>query len=142
MALKRLVIAISASVFNFDQQQSQEVGCDDFLPKPVQESDLLEKLQVHLNLEWIYEEIRDERQAANQADSSSETQNQKLITPPTEELNILIDLAMRGDLRGIIEQTTRLEALDRQWIPFATHLRQLAKAFKGKQVLEFLKHSV
>ncbi|MBW4546311.1 MAG: AAA family ATPase [Symplocastrum torsivum CPER-KK1] len=135
-----VVIAISASVFNFDQQQSREVGCDDFLPKPVQESDLLEKLRLHLKLEWIYEETRDERQAANQANSSSETQNQELIPPPIKELDILIDLAMRGDLRGIIEQITRLEALEPQWIPFTNHLRQLAKAFKSKQVLEFLKH--
>jgi CheY-like chemotaxis protein len=135
-----VVIAISASVFNFDKQQSREVGCDDFLPKPVREPELLEKLRVHLNLEWIYEETIEERQAANQANLNSEIQNQKLITPPLEELDTLIDLAMRGDLRGIIEQTTRLEALDRQWIPFASHLRKLAKAFKGKQVLEFLKH--
>jgi CheY-like chemotaxis protein/anti-sigma regulatory factor (Ser/Thr protein kinase) len=135
-----VVIAISASVFNFDQQQSREVGCDDFLPKPVRESDLLEKLRLHLKLEWIYEETRDERQAANQANSSSETQNQELIPPPIKELDILIDLAMRGDLRGIIEQITRLEALEPQWIPFTNHLRQLAKAFKSKQVLEFLKH--
>jgi CheY-like chemotaxis protein len=135
-----VVIAISASVFNFDQQQSREVGCDDFLPKPVRESDLLEKLRLHLKLEWIYEETRDERQAANQANSSSETQNQELIPPPIKEVDILIDLAMRGDLRGIIEQITRLEALEPQWIPFTNHLRQLAKAFKSKQVLEFLKH--
>ncbi|HEY9845850.1 MAG TPA: ATP-binding protein, partial [Candidatus Caenarcaniphilales bacterium] len=40
------VIAISASVFDFDQQQSREVGCDDFLPKPVREADLLDKLGV------------------------------------------------------------------------------------------------
>jgi signal transduction histidine kinase/FixJ family two-component response regulator len=135
-----VVIAISASVFNFDQQQSREVGCDDFLPKPVRESDLLEKLRLHLNIEWIYEETIEGRQAANQANSSSETQNQKLIPPPIKELDTLIDLAMRGDLRGIIEQITRLEALDQQWIPFTTHLRQLAKSFKSKQVLEFLKH--
>ena len=30
-----VAIAISASVFDFDRQQSQAVGCDDFLPKPV-----------------------------------------------------------------------------------------------------------
>jgi signal transduction histidine kinase/FixJ family two-component response regulator len=135
-----VVIAISASVFNFDQQQSREVGCDDFLPKPVRESDLLEKLRIHLNLEWIYEKTIEERQAANQANSSLKTQNQKLIPPPIKELDTLIDLAMRGDLRGIIEQIARLEALDQQWIPFTTHLRQLAKSFKSKQVLEFLKH--
>lgn len=52
-----VVIAISASVFDFDQQQSREVGCDGFLPKPVRETELLEKLQVHLGLEWVYEQV-------------------------------------------------------------------------------------
>jgi hypothetical protein len=46
---------------------------------------------------------------------------------------------MRGDLRGIVERAARLEALDQQWVPFAAHLRQLAKGFKEKQILEFVK---
>jgi hypothetical protein len=29
--------------------------------------------------------------------------------------------------------------LDQKWVPFTTHLRQLAKGFKGKQIREFLK---
>jgi hypothetical protein len=61
------------------------------------------------------------------------------VAPPPEEIATLLDLAMRGDLRGIVKQAARLETLDRQWVPFATHLRQLAKGFKGKQILEFLK---
>ena len=150
-----VVIAISASVFDFDQQQSREVGCDDFLPKPVREADLLEKLRVHLGLEWVYEEsgvsaaqtnvlcgtvqpsgiTNQEQPTTHDAQQTSP----KLIAPPAEELAVLLDLAMRGNLRGIAEQATRLEALNEQWIPFATHLRQLAKGFKGKQILEFLK---
>lgn len=61
------------------------------------------------------------------------------MAPPAEEIATLLDLAMKGDLRGIVKQAERLEALDQQWVPFATHLRQLAKGFKGKQIREFLK---
>jgi hypothetical protein len=46
---------------------------------------------------------------------------------------------MRGDLRGITQRAAKLEELDQRWVPFANHLRQLAKDFKGKQILEFLK---
>jgi CheY-like chemotaxis protein len=49
------IIASSAFVFNYDRQQSQEAGCNDFLPKPVQASELLEILQRHLNLVWVEE---------------------------------------------------------------------------------------
>ncbi|HEY9634235.1 MAG TPA: AAA family ATPase [Coleofasciculaceae cyanobacterium] len=144
-----VVISISASVFALDQQQSQEVGCNDFIAKPIREAELLEKLQVHLGLEWVYEQkdeverIKDEVERTKDGNISLHTSDFALegaiVAPPAEELAVLLDLAMRGDLRGIVEQATRLEALDQQWVPFATHLRQLAKSFKGKEILYFLK---
>ena len=132
-----VVIAISASVFDFNQQQSQDVGCDDFLPKPFREADLLEKLRVYLGLEWVYEEGT----VAKATDSQGERKavEDSIVAPPAEEVAALLDLAMRGDLRGIAKRAASLEELDRQWVPFATHLRQLAKDFKGKQIREFLK---
>jgi hypothetical protein len=48
-------------------------------------------------------------------------------------------MARRGDLRGLAKRATQLEELNPQWVAFATHLRQLAKEFKGKQIREFLK---
>ncbi|KAB8317044.1 response regulator [Tolypothrix campylonemoides VB511288] len=133
-----VVIAISASVFDFDHQQSREVGCDGFLPKPVREADLLEKVRVHLGLEWVYEEIDTKVQLSSE-NSGLSTQD-TLVVPPAQEVATLLDLAMRGDLKGIIQETTRLEELDQQWVPFATHLRQLAKSFKGKQIRQYLKN--
>jgi signal transduction histidine kinase/DNA-binding NarL/FixJ family response regulator len=49
-----VVIAFSASVLEFDQRLSQAAHCDDFLPKPIHEPALLQKLQAHLGLEWVY----------------------------------------------------------------------------------------
>ncbi|HEY9709486.1 MAG TPA: ATP-binding protein, partial [Oculatellaceae cyanobacterium] len=131
-----VVIAVSASVFNFNQQQSREVGCDDFLPKPVRETELLEKLQVYLGLEWIYEEMD-----ATDTDSSQEQESlrESIVAPPAGEIAALFDLAMRGDLRGILERAAHLEALDKQWVPFATQLRQLAQDFEDEKILEFVK---
>ncbi len=140
-----VVIAISASVFDFNQQQTREVGCDAFVPKPFREAELLEKLRGNLELEWVYDESEVRSQEPGVIDKKQRTTdngqltNSKLIAPPPEELAVLLDLAMRGNLKGIGEQAARLEELDKQWVPFATHLRQLAKGFKGKQILEFLK---
>ncbi|HEY9665610.1 MAG TPA: AAA family ATPase [Coleofasciculaceae cyanobacterium] len=139
-----VVIAISASVFDFDQQQSLDVGCNGFLPKPIREVELLETLRVHLGLEWVYEES-DELNAGrlnverSNLQPSNLQRSTALMAPPAEEIALLLDLAMRGNLRGITQRTIKLEELDEQWVPFATHLRQLAKRFKGKQILEFLK---
>jgi CheY-like chemotaxis protein len=134
-----VVIAISASVFDFDRQQSREVGCDDFLPKPIREAELLEKLHLYLGLEWIYEETNSDRPGQETVSPKSNSQNPVLIAPPASEVAALLDLAKRGDLRGMVKRAAQLEELDRQWVPFVTHLRQLAKEFKGKQIREFLK---
>ncbi|MUL37109.1 hybrid sensor histidine kinase/response regulator [Gloeocapsopsis dulcis] len=130
-----VVIAVSASVFAFDQQQSQAVGCDDFLSKPIRETELLEKLRIYLSLKWVYEE-----DTAQDLDKLHERlAAETIIPPPPEEMAVLLDLAMMGDLRSILEQTARIEALDRQYLPFALHLRQLAKGYQERQILEFVK---
>jgi len=134
---KTVVIAISASVFDFEKQQSLDVGCNDFLPKPIQVDDLLEKLQFHLGLKWIYQDGRNYKQQLKDVHPYP-TQNLHLIAPSAEDLSILLDLAMRGNLRGITQVVTKLEESDDKLVPFASHLRQLVKGFKGKQILEFL----
>ncbi|BCL34855.1 hybrid sensor histidine kinase/response regulator [Nostoc sp. MS1] len=136
---KTTVIAISASVFDVEKQQSLDVGCDDFLPKPIQVNDLLEKLQFHLGLQWIYQDGRNYKQQPEGVHLKYPTQNIQLIAPSTDDLAILLDLAMRGNLRGITHVITKLEELDEKLVPFANHLRQLVKGFKGKQIVEFLK---
>ena len=139
-----VIIAISASVFNFDRQTSHEAGCDGFLSKPIREEELLEKLRVCLGLEWVYEEKFPPSSPLPLSPFSTQnseltTQNSLIVPPPQEEIAILFDLAMMGDLSGIVERAARLEELHQQWLPFATHLRQLAKGFKEKQILEFIK---
>jgi PAS domain S-box-containing protein len=52
------IIAISASAFDFHQQQSQEAGCDDFISKPFKTDILIEKLEKYLNLKWIYKKVQ------------------------------------------------------------------------------------
>ncbi|OUL33783.1 serine/threonine protein kinase [Nostoc sp. T09] len=134
-----VVIAISASVFDFEQKQSLELGCNDFLPKPFRLTELLEKLRIHLGLEWIYEETDNDPKEQKDVNLKSKIQNLQLIPPPAEEIAILLDLAMKGDLRSIAQKATQLEEMDEQLLPFTTHLRKLAKEFKGRQIVDFIK---
>jgi hypothetical protein len=62
-----------------------------------------------------------------------------LIAPPSEEIAVLFDLAMRGNVKGIIETAAKLEQLDDRFVPFASEIRQLAKSFQIKRIREFLK---
>ncbi|MBW4540621.1 MAG: AAA family ATPase [Myxacorys chilensis ATA2-1-KO14] len=145
-----VIIATSASVFEMDQQQSQSVGCNGFLSKPIREAELLEQLSIHLKLEWIYEpsielnrpqpdRIEPNRVESNRTSPSLLTPQAPMIAPPAEEIAALLDLARMGDLRAIAERAAKLESRDSQWIPFAAHLRQLTKTFRRRQILEFIK---
>jgi len=139
-----VVLAISASVFGEKQQQSLAAGCDDFIGQPVSAKTLFGTLQKYLNLEWIY--------ASNDAPSSAYSpeilsdQNaevsitpSKIVAPPQREMNVLYELAMMGDIKGISEQADKFEQLDPEWVPFAQKLRRLANGFQEKQILEFVK---
>jgi CheY-like chemotaxis protein len=148
-----VIIATSASVFDYSQDKSREAGCDDFIPKPVRAKHLLERLRVHLGLEWVYDDwgleqasvgggeqqlegVKSNKHALN---PKSQNPAPKLIAPPPEDIAVLLDLSMRGNIRGIDEQARRLEQLDDKFVPFALELRQLAQDFQLKQIREFLK---
>ncbi|MEH1940345.1 MAG: AAA family ATPase [Nostoc sp.] len=131
-----IVIGTSASVFDFDLNKSKEAGCNDFLPKPIRITELLEKLRLHLELEWIYE--NGETQVS--IENKQQTSQQPLVAPSQEEIANLLNLAMKGDLKGIVERVTHLEELDVKYAPFSLELRQLAKGFQVKKIREILKN--
>ena len=131
-----VIIAISASVFDTDQQQSMLAGCDGFLPKPVDVKKLFASLETHLELEWVYEGIVSEDIAEGAAER--EAMAEPWVPPPPDELAVLFELAMRGDMLGIQEQAAYLEKMDKELTPFANKLHQLAKDFQDRQILAFI----
>ncbi|MGC1393669.1 MAG: PAS domain-containing protein, partial [Coleofasciculaceae cyanobacterium] len=135
-----IILATSAKVFNYNQQESYWIGCNGFLPQPICSETLFEQLQIHLKLTWIYEE-------SNQVfdylslDSPKSIDND-LVAPPASALAMLYEVAMMGDIKGICEQAKEIRQLDEQFAPFAQQLLQLAEGFQEKQILEFVKYYV
>ncbi|MEG4807826.1 ATP-binding protein [Microcoleus sp. F8-D3] len=125
------IIVSSASVFETDQHQSLQAGAIDFLAKPVQAEELLEKLALHLQIEWIYEPV-------SLMPSGRKPNYDKIVLPPPEALDKLLDLALRGNLKEIIKQTENLEKTDPIYLPFASKMLHLAKDFQEKKILEML----
>ncbi|WP_199300457.1 PAS domain-containing hybrid sensor histidine kinase/response regulator [Trichocoleus sp. FACHB-262] len=131
------IIASSASVFNFDRQQSQQAGCNDFLPKPVQSDELLEQFRQHLDLTWIYEVNHQQAQPSVKASAVS-----ALIAPPAEELEALYAAARIGDIDSVEQEAQRLAQLNVQYQPFAQQLLQFAQAMDDEAILKFVKQQV
>ncbi len=138
-----VVIATSANAFAYDQQQCLAAGCNGFISKPVQAQKLLEELSQHLKLEWVYKEVEGEPNGSSSPRHSRPlsiaTVQNSLVAPPLEKITALYELAMMGDIQGIQEQANVIEQLDQQFVPFGQQLRQLAKGFQEKQILEFVR---
>ena len=125
-----IIIVSSASVFETDQYRSLEAGANTFIAKPVQATELLEKLQQYLELEWVYE--------ANEAPLAIGSDTNELISPPATSMEILYELAMKGNFREIVQQAVLLEQIDPKYIPFAKRLHQMAKDFQDEEILRFI----
>jgi PAS domain S-box-containing protein len=136
------ILAASASVFDVHQQRSLDAGCNDFLAKPIHADTLLEKIRGFLDLTWIYEKGTFSTQAEtikppNQI--SSETNATQIVAPSAPQAAMLLDLAYQGDIKGILEETDKLEQTNQQLIPFCQKIRQLAKTFDEEQICELVK---
>ncbi|MEB3281591.1 MAG: response regulator [Lyngbya sp.] len=126
-----IIIVSSASVFESDQRQSLDVGANDFLPKPVQAKQLMEQLQKHLNLEFIYEDIT----VSQQSNDSREIN--EIIPPPQQELEELYNLVLQGHIKGIIKQANIIKQLDAKYVPFAQQIKKLAQEFQERELINF-----
>jgi CheY-like chemotaxis protein len=128
------IIASSASISSTGAEESRKAGANDFLPKPVRAAELFEKLEKLLGLEWI----RDGR-AAPVAQARARAEEAKVVAPPAEEMVALLDLSNRGRVRNVIDEARRIERADARYGPFAARIRELAQAYKLKELSAFIR---
>ncbi|MCB0163172.1 MAG: HAMP domain-containing protein [Anaerolineae bacterium] len=62
----------------------------------------------------------------------------KLIPPPPEEMAILYDLAMKGELLRLKKQASQIEQMGDQYQPFAARLAQLVDNFDEDQIWKLI----
>ncbi len=138
-----VIIVTSASAFSKDENQSLETGGNDFLPKPINFDSLLIKIQKYLNIEWIYEEVSSIKSnilsEINIINKISSVKNSNIVPPPSEEIEILFDLAMQGNINSIIEHAIKLEMQNVDFVLFTTEIKKLASEFQIKKIKEFIK---
>jgi len=147
-----VLLAVSASVFDSAKLAHLVGGSDNFLLKPIQVKQLLEKLQLRLGLEWIYQSTQEKSttqdESADYFQATRSLQNQPLISAPAEtsfffppskdSIATLLSSAEIGDIEEILDEATRLENLDSKLAPFASHIRQLAKGFQLYKIQKLL----
>ncbi|MDM8558196.1 response regulator [Candidatus Parabeggiatoa sp. HSG14] len=127
-----VIIAISANVFTYHQQACLEAGCQEFLPKPVELSKLLQLLATYLRLEWIYEEPISHISITPKNDTL-------FIGPSKTQAAELLELIMTGYIQGIIKYAQALELKDAKLQPFAKRVHQLAENFDDVKLEELVR---
>jgi signal transduction histidine kinase/DNA-binding NarL/FixJ family response regulator len=131
------VIAVSANVFESDREKAAGAGCDGFVGKPVRLAVLLEQLQLHLALEWMYGTdvmVNPEAPPADIAEYPA--------IPPPERLLAMREHARIGYVKGISEEIERLCTLDPLYHRYAARLRELARQFNTAEIIAFIEETL
>ncbi len=131
------VIAVSASSSLGSHEISAKIGCDDYVQKPVQVQELFDKMGMHLELEWIYEESVVPVETGPLTLAGIEA-GQDFVVPPSSEIRELYELAECGDFAGLKEQLDRVDQMDESYAPFVAALRELASTFRWDEVCELI----
>ncbi|WP_438481140.1 ATP-binding protein [Oleiharenicola lentus] len=129
------IIAISASVFDFNRHEATSAGCDDFLPKPFSEAQLLEALGRLLALDWIYREASTTPETAMPAPVVAPAPEE---FPPADELDALIALARRGDVDALRERIAHAISTGVVGQHYLRQLDTLAAAFQTAEIRQRL----
>ncbi len=131
------IIVLSASAYERDRTKSKECGATDFLAKPLKIDKLLEKLQQHLDLEWIYQE--DAKEIESPAPDAAIVD---MAIPSREHLEKLSRLAKGGLLFDIETNLKRLVTQNKDLAPFCQTITPWLEEFESKKIKEFLQKTL
>jgi CheY-like chemotaxis protein len=126
------IVVVSANAYPADRRRAFAAGCDDFLAKPIQIPDLLQRLKLHLGLDWVY---RKDKPAPGRCLSSDD---EAMALPPAGVVKDLAACAKIGDLRGLTDRLKMLIEEDLKYLPYARYLQGLAKEFRLADIKKLL----
>ncbi len=124
------IIAVSASAFEHHQEQSLAAGCVAFLCKPINVQQLFATIAQCLHLEWIYAD-----------DTQTPVATSWDIAGPTaQQAALLHELALRGNMQGIIEYVEQLAEDNPALGNFSKQAKQLADELDEDRLCDMAKH--
>jgi CheY-like chemotaxis protein len=124
-----VIIAVSASTFKADHENCLNAGCNDFIDKPFKSELLFEKLATNLELDLVY---KDENEILSK--------QMPIVIPSAKEMSVLSKFILKGDIKGIIDWTKKIEHKDEKYLPYVTEVRGLAESFQIERIKEKLEN--
>lgn len=134
------IIALTASAFEEDRSLVLSAGCDDFIRKPFQREELLEKIGQHLNVQYQYQETQTSSSSqtlAGPQKASPEVLGEYLAKMPVEWVQQIYEFASQCIDDKILEL---LDELPQEYEPLAIALGKLANNFQFIEIMELLEY--
>ena len=101
-----VVIALTASAFEEEQEVVFKAGCDDFIPKPFREDILLEKIAKHLGVRYCFEEVSLATSPESEENVKALTREDLAVMPPEwrAQLHLAAEGCLDEEILVLIEQ--------------------------------------
>lgn len=133
---KPAILALTASVFEEDRSAVFTAGCDDFLRKPLEKDELLEKIGYHLNVDYIYskdippfQRLKPEIEAGELSMDKLKSYLEKM---PNKWVEKIYDAAAQCSDDMILELTKEMPT---DFEPLGLALSKLAENFQFHQIM-------
>ncbi|MEL6493611.1 MAG: ATP-binding protein [Cyanobacteria bacterium J06623_7] len=128
-----IVIALTASAFEEERVKILSAGCDDFMRKPFQETELLTKIGQYLNVEYVHEQTME--LDVESATLEELTQAHLAVMPDSWRAR-LYDAAAQVDNQEIFQL---LHEIPEDYKDLAQGLADLAEQFRCDKIIDLAK---
>jgi len=135
-----VIVALTASAFEKDRKIVLGAGCDDFIRKPFQEQELLNKIAVHLGVKYLYEDKTTSRESSlvncQELLNSSEISQQITIMPEEWIEQLRYAAAQCSDILVF----TLIEQIPTESKTLSRALTELVDNFRFDRILELARN--
>ncbi len=134
-----VIIALTASAFEEQRQKILAAGCNDFVRKPFQKEDLLDKMAEHLGMQYLYDETKPQffPNCLPEASSDLETLTaDSFVNLPSDWLSQVYHAAAQGSDSKLFQLIQQIASSHES---LASALANLAKNFRFEQIMVLIK---
>jgi CheY-like chemotaxis protein len=130
-----VIVAVTASVLESEKAEVFAAGCDDFLCKPFREEKVLEIMQRHLKIRYLYEDVTTDREPAANNLPANILSRDNLMNLPASIQQELQECLLTGNLALL---ATILDQIRSENSPLATAIQECCDRFQYEKILNLL----
>jgi CheY-like chemotaxis protein len=134
------ILIVSANAYDKNLDNPAGIAAEDFIVKPVNVAELLERIGARLGLDWAMRDAPAPAPAPVPAFPASPPVSDRAVPrfPPAAQLAALRAQLALGHVRGIVRELDALAALDPEYAAFTDTLRKFATRFDLEAMAAYL----